>query len=533
VYCSRLAPLAYALTAPVAELYFHNLVHRFRERRQRCDHATFARHTDVADSERAWELTLGEGAEATHAVLRSFIQGDPSLPIRRDNLAEFLAWNMYNVTLAEAEADAAQAAAIDRMVLNFESVIGPLPPGRERRLTCLRYTMDPWPSRWHLPLVVYIVIGALRLLLSVFLAAHGFERREAGRLVYWHRPAPRSTRRPEPPTPRPLVFMHGVLGLVPYALLLRKVAAKHEGAVAAPIFPHCSVLLEHICGVAPPPHDSDALVADLRLMVTQVASPRASPAQPGPPAATFAAHSLGTAFLSLLVRRAPEVVAAAAFVDPICFNLSDGTVLQNFLYAEPRLAPSSWFHWLQRFVVADEPTQQDCFRRCFWWSQFFLHPSELPCDTLVCLSSRDSVASAPAVHASLSAWQRWTHLARAHGIGRPRASLEVEVHEGWYHGWLLFHPREQKRLLRRLQLMALGSRPLAPLAAGLAVDSTPSVEALVMRSRDAAGGRAGASVGGVPTVRKRRVHFAPETRGRAGHDEGDTASAGSSSDDAR
>ena len=88
-------------------------------------------------------------------------------------------------------------------------------------------------------------------------------------------------------------------------------------------------------------------------------------------------------------------------------------MLHNYLYARPRLGVRTWFHWLQRYVVADEPTQQDCFRNCFWWSQFVLHPSELSCDTHVVLSGHDSVANASSVYEQLGARPSATPRTRA------------------------------------------------------------------------------------------------------------------------
>ena len=101
-------------------------------------------------------------------------------------------------------------------------------------------------------------------------------------------------------------------------------------------------------------------------------------------------------------------------------------------------------------MVADEPTQQDCFRNCFWWSQMCMHPSELPCDAVVVLSGHDSVANTSSLYAHLSAWVRWLRVAKEHGLGGPRSALELVLHEGWSHGWICFHRHEQRKLIRRV-----------------------------------------------------------------------------------
>jgi len=153
-------------------------------------------------------------------------------------------------------------------------------------------------------------------------------------------------------------------------------------------------------------------------------------------------------------------------------------VLHNYLYASP--AVTSGFHWLQRYLVANEATQQDFFRTCWWWSQHWLHPTELPCDTSITLSGRDSVANAYSVHAHLhdqlptpashgAADALGSHYeanarhipslqppkAAGHGRTAPRMPrVEVTMHDHWTHGWLLMHPAEQSRVVRSLQVMA-------------------------------------------------------------------------------
>jgi len=357
-------------------------------------------------------------------------------------------------------------------------------------------TLEPWPD-CHKPLVAYLLIGFVNLLLGLFLELHGFELQRVGRLAYWSRPARESMLRPPPPPPMPLVLLHGVLGLLPYALMLRQLSRDHDGAVLAPLFPHCAVQLEHLCSALPPPLDATELVAAIRSMVARHTHVEKAVQ------AAFVAHSLGTGYLALLCRRAPELPAAVAFIDPICFLLPDGHVLRNYLYQPVTLGLFTWFHWLQRYLVADEPTQQDYFRNIFWWASpwlhhppelharahhcalssphrwasSWLHPSELPCDGLVLLSGRDSLVSAPNVFTHLKVWQGWHGLTTgryaasaspasleptpppsppAQRLGSPRSEqqLHLHMHASWTHGWVLFSPHEQSILVRKLQRMA-------------------------------------------------------------------------------
>lgn len=347
VYCSSLGPVLYLLSAPVAEVYFYYMVRRFIDRQRGSRHATFHALTDPATATRFWEMQLKESPEGLHAMLRGwFLPSDPDLQLCRENVAEFFAWNLHNVALANA--DAWQLATVDAMVEKVQVVTGPFPPGREPRLRCLCYTLEPW-SACQKPLIAYLAIGFGRRALGLLLRWHGFDLCHAGRMPYWARPARAPLQRPTPPEPTPIVVLHGVLGLLPYVMLLRQLADDHDGAVLAPVFPHCAVQLEHLCGALPPPHDSTELVASIRSMVTRY-TPHGRPVK-----AAFAAHSLGSSILATICRQAPELPAALAFIDPICFLLPDGRVLRNYLYEPVTFGLSTWFHWLQRYIIADEP----------------------------------------------------------------------------------------------------------------------------------------------------------------------------------
>jgi hypothetical protein len=139
LFCTPLAPVAYLCTAPVAELYFLILTRRFVHKQQLRSHATFSPFSDAADAANCWMVLLREGPDATWSIIRAYIVGDVRLPVRRDNLAEFIAWNMFNVELTVLDQE--QAETVEAMVGCFEVVIGRLPPGREPGLTCVRYTL--------------------------------------------------------------------------------------------------------------------------------------------------------------------------------------------------------------------------------------------------------------------------------------------------------------------------------------------------------------------------------------------------------
>ena len=460
VYCGSFGILAYMLTAPIAELHFYFLVKRFVSDREG-QHGTHSLCSDCAEAIRMWEQQLMSPPEALDAFVRGWFLGEGSP--RKKDVTALLAWSLYNQNCAECTQ--LQHHEIDGLIHRIEACLGrSFAPGSDAGLRLMGYTKQQSGSV-HKPLVAYLALDLSRRLLASFLRYHGFELQAAGRLAFWVRRAPDTLRRPQPPVPPPVVLLHGVLGLLPYPFLLHLLAKRHTGAVLVPLFPHAAITLAHLCGALGEqqrPHDAFELVAAVRTMVARY-SPSGSP-----PRASFIAHSLGSCFLAPLIKAAPELVAAAAFIDPICFMLPDACVLRNYLYASPPLpSPTTrgdlvardTFHFLQTHLIANEPSQQDYFRTCWWWAQHWLEPSELSCPAIVHLSSHDTIVDAPRVHAHLTQWaQRSTPHNNGGDRGGARdAQLEVHLHESWCHGWLLLHPAAQVQLIHRLQLLALDS----------------------------------------------------------------------------
>ena len=155
-----------------------------------------------------------------------------------------------------------------------------------------------------------------------------------------------------------------------------------DGHIFVPVFPHCSLAALPALALTKRPPLPHELVHAIREMLS-----RHAPTAKG---AAFLAHSLGTAALASIVKRAPELALATTFVDPICFELYSRHVLYNFLYARPRFSRRTAQHYAQRKLATEEPSVQDCFRRGFWWSQHWLAPTDLCCDTAVVLSGRDA-----------------------------------------------------------------------------------------------------------------------------------------------
>lgn len=153
----------------------------------------------------------------------------------------------------------------------------------------MRHTLDPLKYK-HRPLLVYLATHGLAnealgyLLLRGLL---GFRRHRADHITYWHRPgasaaSPTASTNPPPP----LVFVHGIgLGLAMYYHFLT-LLPRRRGDVFLVELPHASLKLCEFVPSAP------MAVASLRRML----------AVHGHARAVFAAHSLGTVYVSWMCR---------------------------------------------------------------------------------------------------------------------------------------------------------------------------------------------------------------------------------------
>jgi len=183
----------------------------------------------------------------------------------------------------------------------------------------------------HKPLLFYVGALAAARLVELLLSLRGFQRLAAGGVEYWRLAAAAGGEAQEP-----IVLMHGVGGIVGYLPLCLALAAEHAAPLYVPLFPSCSLGVPTLS--SPPPLPATALAAAVEEMLAQHAPPaaarataaKAAAAEPAaepaplpkaPPAATFVAHSMGTASLAALLKARPQLVRAALFVDPVSFLL--------------------------------------------------------------------------------------------------------------------------------------------------------------------------------------------------------------------
>ena len=324
------------------ELAFYLQVQRFLRERSRTPNMIFGGEPDVYEAQRAWEALVQE--EPPHVVdesLRGWFVGRGA-PKSHDVL-DLITLTTFNKPAEQLRPDQLNWARA--MLEECERTIGRrFAPGRNHKLRSMAFFgLEGLEPCWK-PLLFYLCTQTCQGMCHLILRYLGYERREAGALKYWYRPAlpeplgnvaTRASRRvmewsglqpaaPPPPQLPPLVILHGVGGLAPYWLLLVLASRQHRGAIILPLFPHCSLSCLPVLASAPRPPTPTELASSIREMVYACGFRQAA----------FLSHSFGTAALGALLKTAPDLALAATFVDPICFCFS-GTVAHNFLYAKP------------------------------------------------------------------------------------------------------------------------------------------------------------------------------------------------------
>jgi hypothetical protein len=237
---------------------------------------------------------------------------------------------------------------VDRAMAAIEHAAGhalaPRAPG-EAPKRVMRHTLDPLHYK-HRPLLVYLATHCLvnevmgYILLRCML---GFRRRRALHITYWHRPATAAAsssssaaavqqqqQQQQQQQHPPLVFVHGIgLGACasksfqgpsssPYVLMLTTFVIRNRSAQPQPPPPHTHALTTglvmywHLL-TRLPAHKGDIFLVELphaSLKICEfvpsapqaVASLRRMLADHGHERAVFAAHSLGTVYVSWMCR---------------------------------------------------------------------------------------------------------------------------------------------------------------------------------------------------------------------------------------
>lgn len=305
--------------------------------------------------------------------------------IRRGNLAEWMAWAFFHCLPNEVPAD--RQRELDQLIDEGAAWAGVrFKEGYNPDVQTMRLTMDPIPSE-HRPLVYYLVTAlAFPLVTGLHLENLGFGKHKSGTLSYWLRQG-NCADAAKPP----IVFCHGIgVNLLPYAPFIGELL-KQVGASR-------SIFLVSL------PHISMRIKEDVPSSAEMTASLSDMLASWGASSAHFVGHSFGTVLVAWMAKRAPELVSAATFIDPVCFLLIKPDVCYNFMYRQPETATQLLLH----YFVARELFIAHSLSRNFFWYQNLLWPEELSVPSLVVLCGEDSIVPAHSVRRYLTAHKQQT-----------------------------------------------------------------------------------------------------------------------------
>ena len=238
-----------------------------------------------------------------------------------------------------------------------------------------KYSSDPLLGLATYPLFFHLlVLGCTDIPLRIRLVKRGFERRTVGPVSYYYHPGNMTEEYFDDEDVEkqmiPIVFVHGIgIGLISYLSLI-------DGLLQTgrPVFlPE----IPYVCGFRPW-QSPNAVLPPAAVSSTMTAML----ATHGFLSAAWIGHSYGTSWLSYAVKYAPEVVASACFLDPICFCLHWPRLTKSFVYMKPDPGTIS-------YIVRTDVVVNWTIQRSFpWqWIALFNEMIQVPC--AVFLSEKD------------------------------------------------------------------------------------------------------------------------------------------------
>lgn len=240
-----------------------------------------------------------------------------------------------------------------------------------------KYSSDPllgiatYPLAFHL-----LILGATEVPLRVMLRKRGFVRLRLGPVSYYYHPGTTSDDLNDDEVEKiPIVFVHGIgVGLVMYIPLI-DCLLKSGRPIILPEIPYVSGfrVLQSPNAVLPPTVVTSTMTAIL--------------ATHGFLRGAFVGHSYGTSWLSYMCKYSPNAIAAALFLDPICFCLHVPRLTKQFVYHRPDPGTIS-------YMVRSDVTVNWTIQRSFPWARIVLFTEDIQVPCAVFLSDRDQLVPA-------------------------------------------------------------------------------------------------------------------------------------------
>jgi len=294
----------------------------------------------------------------------------------RVDMDRLFAWAAFGKAVEDL--DATELDDLDQTFVGCEERFGLyFREGSTRKYTAKRLNLEDISARYR-PLLIYLVVGFVRLFAGLFLMASGFRPcRSRSGMRGWFRPARNETNQ------LPLLFFHGIApgGLAFYLPIVLKGLAADDRAVF--LFENPAISMSLFSGLKPL---TERATLDGVKEILNRFMPEATDL-------AVAGHSFGTVPLTWLLH-CPSLrhhIRQAVFLDPVTILLTTPDVMNSFLYS---------MKCAKVRLVASELLVQNYIRRHFPYYNSDLWFEDLPtedCQVLVCLSECDDVIDAPKV----------------------------------------------------------------------------------------------------------------------------------------
>ncbi|KAF8073253.1 NIFU1 [Scenedesmus sp. PABB004] len=479
-------------------LYWRPTFAAFNGQPPRCEPAGYT----AAEARATWARFLHVAAHVPGGIdprsyLVTWFCGAPFADIRRDNVAEMLTYGFYYRRIDEMVGELAGEPG--RMVNALQEALGvAFAPGYTPGLRFMAHLWEPLRASWR-PLALYAGLEAAAAGQRLLLAGLGFRQKRLGLHTYYTlrfgldwptQDAPRAAGAAgadgaacvgggdggdddwtpfaaPPPPPQlgggganplrgalpggagdagvPVLFLHGVGGLVLYLEMLRHVVGLGHPVIVVEM-KHVSMRVTSYI----PPVDE---VAEGVVRVLEAE---------GLPRVCVVAHSYGSFVASVLNRRFAQRVHSVVLVDPVCLGMFMPSLLNNFLYRRPRI---DWRHpdvclrdLALRFASRDVHIAAT-FARRFYWTDLNCWPDELPPGlSTVILSGNDDLCPAEEVERML-------------GLA---GNTKVIINPHLFHGAFLLDAQSKAGLMAEVRNLLDSSGSLVARLAGPVVDRTLS-----------------------------------------------------------
>jgi len=281
----------------------------------------------------------------------------PMEHIKRGNVEEWLSWALFGrQCVADLEAEESkQMRSISSLIeMQFKLHIHKgFEEGYNDEITVVR--LDGPVSAYWKPLLLFFIFQFVWVVSACLFYVQGFRYEKHGDIKYWIRKSQNSR--------CPIVFTHGIgFGLTPYFFChtLVKQTDRTWILVELPDRPH----IRHLGSYAIP----EDFAQNLRSLIRSQ----------GYEDAHLIGHSIGTVYLTWILRFQPGLARSFVMVDPISLLLHRSEVLWNFLYKMRYASPEGIRQKVLDFVLKNDLNVSYRLRRCFFWHKNILWIEDLP-----------------------------------------------------------------------------------------------------------------------------------------------------------